>query len=52
MAIAAMPSRKTTKKHIGKIITKQLEKGEAVLRLNNETIIGQARQYWRDRVRS
>lgn len=34
---------------LGKAITKQLEKGEAVLRLKGETIVGQARQYWRDR---
>ncbi len=32
----------------GNIISKKLEKGETILRLGSETLVGEARQYWRD----
>jgi|GEM_PF-554034 len=44
-------SEKEQKTILGRVITDQLEKGEAVLRLANNTNYGPARQYWRDRGR-
>jgi hypothetical protein len=41
-------SEKDQKSILGKVITKSLEKGEAVLRLGETTSIGLVRQYYRD----
>ncbi len=41
-------NEKEQKSILGKIINRPLETGDAVLRLGSSTVIGQARQYWRE----